>query len=33
MMPALDARFSARDHVVAQVVEAEFGVRAIGDIG
>jgi hypothetical protein len=32
VMPALHAHVGARDHVVAQVVEAELGVRAIGDI-
>ena len=33
MMAALHAGVGARDHVVAQVVEAEFGVGAVGDIG
>ena len=31
-MPALDARSGVGDHVVAQVVEAELGVGAVGDI-
>ncbi len=32
-MPALDAVFHAHRHVVAQVVEAELAVGAVGDIG
>ena len=33
MMAALHAGVGARDHVVAQVVEAELGVGTVGDIG
>ncbi len=33
VVAALDAHLRARDHVVAQVVEAELGVRAVGDVG
>ena len=33
VVPALHPRAAARDHVVAQVVEAELGVGAVGDVG
>ena len=33
VVAALHAALGARDHVVAQVVEAELGVRAVGDVG
>ena len=33
VVPALHPRAAARDHVVAQVVEAELGVSAVGDVG
>ena len=33
VVAALHAGLRARDHVVAQVVEAELGVRAVGDLG
>ena len=32
-MAALDALLGAHDHVVAQVIETELGVRAVGDVG
>ena len=33
VVAALHAGGSPRDHVVAQIIEAELGVRAVGDVG